>query len=41
MEQVDDLVYDVIIIGAGAAGSSAAYILKQKQKNLKILILGI
>ena len=31
--------YDVIIIGAGASGLSAAYNLKKKKKNLKILIL--
>jgi len=34
-----DGLYDVIIIGAGASGLSAAYNLKKKKKNLKILIL--
>jgi len=32
-------VYDVIVIGAGLAGLSAAYNLKIKKKDLKILIL--
>ena len=32
-------VYDVIIVGAGISGSNAAYILKKRCKNIKILIL--
>ena len=32
-------VYDVIIVGAGISGSNAAYILKKRCKNIRILIL--
>lgn len=40
MELVDDTPYDLIIIGAGVSGSTAAYTLRNKNKNLKILLLG-
>lgn len=32
-------VYDVIVIGAGISGLTAAYTIKNKTKNVKILIL--
>lgn len=32
-------IYDVVIIGAGISGSYAAYTLKKRCKNIKILIL--
>ena len=32
-------VYDVIVVGAGISGSYAAYTLKKKCKNIKILII--
>jgi monoamine oxidase len=35
----DKNVYDVIIVGAGISGSNAAYILKKRCKNLRILVV--
>ena len=32
-------IYDVIVIGAGIAGSSAAYLLKKKRASLRVLVL--
>ena len=37
--QHDDQIYDVVIVGAGISGMHAAYILKKRCKNIKILIL--
>lgn len=39
VNNIDPEVYDVIIIGAGISGSNAAYELKKKCKNIKILVL--
>ena len=39
-DKVEDLnVYDVIIIGAGISGASAAYYLKKKANQLKVLVI--
>ena len=35
----DEDVYDVIIVGAGISGSYAAYLLKKRCKNIRILII--
>lgn len=35
----ENRLYDVVIIGAGISGLTAAYNLKKKFKNIKILIL--
>jgi monoamine oxidase len=35
----DKNVYDVIIVGAGISGANAAYVLKKRCKNLRILVV--
>lgn len=37
--QRDHVIYDVIVVGAGISGMTAAYNLKKKLKKVKILIL--
>jgi monoamine oxidase len=32
-------VYDVVIIGGGISASNAAYILRKRRKNLKMLVI--
>ncbi|CAF1040430.1 unnamed protein product [Brachionus calyciflorus] len=39
IDNIDEEIYDVVIIGAGISGSNAAYELKKKSKNIKILVL--
>jgi flavin-dependent dehydrogenase len=39
MESNIEQIYDVIIIGAGIAGSSAAYCLKRKKTALNLLVI--
>lgn len=39
MNNLDENVYDVIIVGAGLSGTSAGYFLTKRVKNLKILFI--
>ena len=39
MDSINEIVYDVIIIGAGLSGTSAGYYLKKGNKDLKILVI--
>jgi flavin-dependent dehydrogenase len=35
----NEIIYDVIIVGAGLSGSYAAYLLKKRCPELKILVI--
>ena len=37
--EVNQQVYDVVVIGAGISGSNAAYIMSKRCKKLKILVI--
>ena len=39
MQKENNKVYDVIVVGAGISGLSAAYFLKNKSSDLSILII--
>ena len=39
MSGTDSFVYDVVVVGAGISGLTAAYRLLQHNKSLKVLVL--